>query len=148
MDPTMHKQRYIFGSIFLLANKLQVIIDRGLAGYGITAKQWFLMAVLDEFFSQPPTLSELAEAMGSSHQNVKQIALKLEQKGFLAMERDREDGRAMRIRLTERCYQIWENRQEQDQTFFRELFQDISPEELRIFHDGVKKLSDKVRELE
>lgn len=141
------KQKYIFGSIFYLRNKLQIIIDKGLASDGITTKQWFLMAVMGEFFDTPPTLKELAEAMGSSHQNVKQIALKLEKKGFLQMEKDQQDGRAIRIRLTDKCDAFWANRQEEDTRFFVELYREFSEEEIIALYLGLKKLTSKVEAL-
>ncbi len=77
----------IFGSLFLLATTLDTVGDRFLGD--LTTKQWYLMAMLGTFFAEPPTIGELAERMGTSHQNVKQIARRLEEKGFLDLERDR-----------------------------------------------------------
>ena len=37
-----------------------------------------------------PTINELSEVMGSSHQNVKQILLKLERKEFVTMIPDKK----------------------------------------------------------
>ena len=37
---------------------------------------------------EPTTLKELSDILGSSHQNVKQILLKLEKKGFIKFEED------------------------------------------------------------
>ncbi|MCS4517459.1 hypothetical protein JTS93_20945 [Clostridium botulinum] len=41
---------------------------------------------INEFFKEPPTLSELALEIGTSHQNAKQIAIKLEEKDFSSEE--------------------------------------------------------------
>lgn len=41
--------------------------------------------------------------MGSSHQNVKQILLKLEKKGFVTIIVDKNDKRKQRIELTDYC---------------------------------------------
>jgi MarR family transcriptional regulator for hemolysin len=49
-----------------------------------------------------PSLSEAAEKYGSSRQNVKQIALGLEARGFVRLVPDATDGRTTRIELTER----------------------------------------------
>ena len=121
-DDILEKQKLIFGSIFLLSNKLQVIMDRDLARYDLTAKQWFLTAIMEEFFNSPPTLSELAEAMGSTHQNVKQIALKLQKRDLLEMQKDEKDRRATRLKLTEKSYAFWDKRQEQSKSFLNEFF--------------------------
>src|SRR5690606_30690673 len=42
-------------------------------------------------------IKELAEIMGISHQNVKQILLKLEKKGFVRISVDEQDKRKQRI---------------------------------------------------
>jgi DNA-binding MarR family transcriptional regulator len=144
---TLYKQKYIFGSVFLLRNKLQIIIDHGLADANVTTKQWFLMAVMEEFFDAPPALGELAEAMGSSHQNVKQIALKLQKKGFLDMEKDQQDRRVIRLKLTDKCHLFWQYRQEEIENFFVELFSNFNQSEINLLYLGMKKLTDKVAEL-
>ncbi|KJS22307.1 MAG: hypothetical protein VR72_06405 [Clostridiaceae bacterium BRH_c20a] len=146
-DDILEKQKLIFGSIFLLSNKLQVIMDRDLARYDLTAKQWFLTAIMEEFFNSPPTLSELAEAMGSTHQNVKQIALKLQKRDLLEMQKDEKDRRATRLKLTEKSYAFWDKRQEQSKSFLNEFFEDLSEEELNIMCYGLNKLYEKLLKL-
>lgn len=70
----------IFGGLFLVSNRLETIGNEFLGE--LTTKQWFFLAVLFTFFTEPPTLSQLSQFMGSSHQNLKQIALKLEKRGL------------------------------------------------------------------
>lgn len=138
------KQKYIFGSIFLLANKLQVIGDQYLGRDGITTKQWFLSAMISQFRDNPPTLSEVAELMGSSRQNVKQLALKLEEKEFLKIDKDEQDARAVRLKLTDKCVDFWEKREKQDDEFIEDLFKDFNEEELDTICKGFNKLFEKV----
>ena len=78
----------LFGSLLAMGNRLQAAGDRFYDE--ITTKQWFVLAVL-ETFSAPPTLGELARGVGSSHQNVKQLVLKLQQKGYVALAQDGRD---------------------------------------------------------
>ena len=66
----------LFAALFMTSNRLQSIGDR--FNEEITSKQWFLLAALNTF-EYAPTFNELSSLMGSSHQNVKQIALKLQQ---------------------------------------------------------------------
>lgn len=141
------KQKFIFGSIFLMANKLQVIGDKYLGKDDITTKQWFLTVMISQFPDNPPTLSEVAELMGSSRQNVKQLALKLEEKGFLNIEKDTEDARALRLKLTEKSKVFWERREEQDDQFLAELFRDLNREELDAMVSGFNKLFVKMDKL-
>lgn len=142
------KKKYIFGSLFLLANKLQVLGDKYLGRDGITTKQWFLTVMISQFSDDPPTLSEVAELMGSSRQNVKQLALKLEEKGFLTIRKDEKDARAIRLKLTEKCQAFWEKRERQDDRYIEDLFIGFSEEESDIIYKGFGKLFEKIEKLE
>lgn len=142
------KQKYIFGSIFLLANRLQVIGDQYLGRDEITTKQWFLNVMISQFGDNPPTLSEVAELMGSSRQNVKQLALKLEEKGFLNIQKDNQDARALRLKLTDKSREFWDKRQEQDDEYIEGLFKDLSPEEIDVLCRCFGKLFDKIEKIE
>ena len=55
-----------------------------------------LLACL-ELFEAPPTLGELADALGCSHQNTKQLALKLAAKRYVRLVRDEADARRTRV---------------------------------------------------
>ncbi|MFZ5989330.1 MAG: MarR family winged helix-turn-helix transcriptional regulator [Bacillota bacterium] len=141
------KQKYIFGSLFLLANKLQVIGDQYLGRDGMTTKQWFLSVMISQFHDGPPTLSEVAELMGTSRQNVKQLALKLEEKQFLKIEKDEQDARAIRLKLTEKSQAFWEKRQDQDDRFIMELFKNISDEETDMVYNSFNKLFEEIEKI-
>ena len=78
-DDELAARAEIFGSVFLIAQHLTKRADRELADLGLTTRQWLLLAVLKKTFpGVSPTLSEAAEAYGSSRQNIKQMALALE----------------------------------------------------------------------
>ena len=125
----MEPQKYIFGGIFAISNRLQVIGDVFLGE--VTTKQWFLIAVIGQFFKDtPPSLSEVAEIMGTSRQNVKQIGLKLEKKGFVEIKKDIKDNRVLRVQLTEKCVKYFENRYQKDEEFINTIFQGFEAEEL------------------
>lgn len=141
------KQKYIFGSLFIIANKLQVLGDQYFSDDDMTTKQWLMTVMILQFHDEPPTLREVAELMGSSHQNAKQIALKLEKKGFLAIEKDDRDARAIRLRLTEKSYSFWEKRAEKDEHYIVEFFKDLSEEETNGMYRGMEKLFKKIEEI-
>ncbi|KUO76955.1 MAG: transcriptional regulator [Clostridia bacterium BRH_c25] len=142
------KQKYIFGSIFLLANRLQVVGDQYLGRDDITTKQWFLNVMISQFGDNPPTLSEVAELMGNSRQNVKQLALKLVEKGFLTIEKDGHDARALRLVLTDKSRRFWGKRQKQDDEYLEDLFRSFSLEEIDVMCKGFGKLFEKIKKLE
>lgn len=136
----LDKQKFIFGSIFLIANKLQVLGDQYLGKDDMTTKQWLLTAVISQFRDNSPSLSEVAELMGSSRQNVKQLALKLEEKEFLRIEKDEKDARTLRLKLTEKSQAFWDNRKEKDESFITELFRNLSEDETFLVLQGFEKL--------
>ena len=69
--------------------------------------------------------------MGSSHQNVKQILNKLEQKGYLKVEPDEEDRRKLRISLTEYAALTGEKYRAKEEEFMTGLFDDVAEEEAK-----------------
>lgn len=141
---TIEKEKFIFGLLFYLPNRLQVMMDQNLAPYDMTAKQWFLTVLIEQFGDKPPTMSEVADAMSSSHQNVKQLALKLEEKGFILMEKDKKDRRITRLKLTEKCLAFWEARQEESRRFLEKLYNGFDEAEIDALFQTLNKLYEKV----
>ncbi len=127
---TKSDQEFVFGSLFMIANRLQAMLDKEFQLYGLTARQWFLSIIVGGLFEQPPTLGEAAAAMGSTHQNAKQLALKLEEKGFLEFLEDERDGRAKRLRLTEKSGEFWASMQQSSERFMANLYKGMSPQEM------------------
>ena len=68
--------------------------------------------------------------MGSSHQNVKQILLKLERKGFVQMLVDENDKRKQRIRLTKECMNFCEKNDEESKAIIYKIFEGIDENDL------------------
>jgi len=126
----LRDQKFIFGSIQVVANKKETLLERELKEFDITFKQWFLTVVIENTFDTPPTIKETAKATGSSHQNVKQIGLKLAQKGFVILEKDKKDSRVTRIRLTEKCYKFSEIIQAKATSFTTALYAGIDEDEM------------------
>jgi DNA-binding MarR family transcriptional regulator len=101
-DALLEARAEIFGSIFVVVQHLTRRADAELAALDLTTRQWLLLAVLTKSFAgRSPSLSEAAEKYGSSRQNVKQIALGLQARGFVRLVPDRGDGRTTRIEPTE-----------------------------------------------
>lgn len=147
-EDALYREKIIYGSIFFFANRLQVVMDRFLREQGITSKQWFLTVTIQEFFKEPPTLNEVSRAMGSSYQNVKQLALKLEEKGFLKIEKDSKDKRVLRLKLTQESQIFWESREDESKNFLLGFFKDLSQEELNYMYSGFEKLGRNLERLD
>lgn len=90
----------VFAHVFLLAQHLTRHADRELAPLALTTRQWLLLAVVARHPGRAPMLSEAAAIYGSSRQNVKQIALQLQARGYLEISPDAADARALRLHPT------------------------------------------------
>ena len=125
----MEYRTFVFGSLFVTANLLETLLDRAFAGYGITSKQWLLLITIQSLFQEAPTVSQVAAAMGSSHQNVKQVALNLERRGFLRLEKSEQDARVTRLVVTDACRAFAEETQQAGEAFMKEAFSGVSVED-------------------
>ena len=140
-------QKFLFVSLFLIANKLQIIGDRYLAPVDLTTKQWLLMVMILQFGQNPPTISQAAGIIGSSRQNVKQLALKLEKNGYIKIEKDSGDSRILRLRLTNKHMKLWEERSSMDEDFLANLFSEIDSSDLHETASAMDKILEKTEML-
>jgi MarR family transcriptional regulator, transcriptional regulator for hemolysin len=141
-------RQYLFGMIFIVSNRVDTMLEREFRRFAITTKQWFLSVIIDNLFDSPPTIKEAAKEMGSSHQNVKQVALKLEQKGLLSLQKDKSDARVTRLELTESSYDFWQNVREEGTTFTQALFKNIDKHELEVARIVMQKMQSNINEME
>lgn len=127
----MAADKYIFGALFMIANKMDTLLERELKEFGITTKQWYLSIIVGSLFEKPPTLKEVGKAMGSSHQNVKQVALKLQEKNLLQLVKDKKDGRVTRLQMTKESEEFWKQTDPKGNRFTAALFDRISNEDMK-----------------
>lgn len=144
----MQDSLYLFGSLFVIANKMSTLLDKELETFGVTSKQWFLSVVVDNFFDEPPTLKEAAKVMGTSYQNVKQIALKLEEKNLMCLEKDKKDARIVRLILTPNSYSFWEQTSPRGVVFLNSIFKDIGDEQMSVGRQIMQQLLSNIYNLE
>ncbi len=126
----MPDKQYMFGALLMIANKMDTLLERDLKEFGVTSKQWFLSIVVDSLFESSPTLKEVAKEMGSSHQNIKQVALKLQEKSLLQLVKDKKDKRVTRIIMTQESNEFWKKTQPKGEQFSNALFADINEEDI------------------
>lgn len=118
-----------FRLLILVANGLRNLTDRLYAEDGLTTQQAAVLSVAKAHGS--PSVSECAAALSTSHQNVKQLALALERKGFLRIVQDREDGRVRRLRTTAKHDRYWAARNPDDHEEVLRAFALLSKAEAR-----------------
>lgn len=136
---------YVFGTLFTLSNKLQLLGDR--LDPKLTVKQWLFLAGIMRCGHDAPTLSEIAARIGSSRQNVKKMALILEKQGFVNMNKDPFDARMLRVRLTDMCREHLKQREEMETRFIEDVFSGFAPSELSALSNLIKKLEKNVHDM-
>ena len=141
-------QPYIFGSLLMVANRIDTLLERELRPFDVTAKQWFLSVMIASLFDQPPTIMELARTMGSSHQNVKQVALKLQKKGLLRLEKDPDDGRVTRLFMTDFSQTFWRQTDEAGRDFLQRLFSGLNEMDLKNMRAALDELLENIEQLD
>ena len=120
-------QLFLVGYLNAVNNRFQAAGDSFLGS--ISWKQVFMLNCIG-LFEQPPTIRELAEFIGCSHQNTKQLLLKLENGGFVVLAQDKEDKRKIRISLTEKSRQLQIKNSELRGQYMTRLFQGITEQEI------------------
>lgn len=141
----MEKKAFIFGGLFALANRLQVLGDK--LDTNITIKQWLFIAVISKL-EQSPTITEVASMIGNSRQNVKRMASSLQQQGFINLTKDSFDARIIRVELTEKCRGYFKQREAEEDQFLAQLFDQFDANMLTGLYNGLIKLMENVEQME
>ncbi len=133
---------FLIGLISAFENRFQAMADRAMDE--ISWKQFFAVICIN-LCKESPTINELAEIMGSSHQNVKQILLKLEKKGFISFSQDEKDKRKQRIVLTEFCRVFCEKNDSESIRIIKNMFNGVSEEQLQVTIKTIIQIEDNLK---
>ncbi len=131
-------EQIFIGTLMALSNRIQAVGDSFYEE--ITFKQFFLLICLNLFRENAPTINELSDIMGSSHQNVKQIVLKLEKSGFIRTYIDPVDRRKLRVAITDKIERFNEKYEKSVNDFFHAMYQNVDEEELAITLKTITKI--------
>ena len=135
---------FLLGLLSAFENRFQAVADKTMEE--ISWKQFFAIICIN-LCKEKPTMNELAEIMGSSHQNVKQILLKLEKKGFVNIVTDEKDKRKQRIELTKYCIEFCEKNQETSSHIMKKMFTGIPEEQLQVTIQTIIQIEDNLKAL-
>jgi DNA-binding MarR family transcriptional regulator len=127
----------VVGSLFATANRLQRVLDGQLPE--LTARQWWVLVML-ELFDAPPTLTQLAEAMDTSHQSLKGLVGHLVSKGFAELETDPSDARALRIVPTAKVGEWSKATAAQSERFMDAMFAGVDSERLTVVGSALMEI--------
>lgn len=136
---------FLVGLLSAFENRFQAMADRAMGE--ISWKQFFAIICIN-LCRERPTIRELAEIMGSSHQNVKQILLKLEKKGFVSILPDEQDRRKQRVELTPACLEFCARNNDAGGMLMEKLFAGISEEQLKITIQTIIQIEDNLKGIE
>lgn len=119
---------YLFGSMFLIANRLQTLGDKYLQE--ITMKQWLLLMMIHTTDREQPSVTEIAKLIGSSRQNVRKMVEVLAAKGYVALAQGVQDRRNLSVALTPKTQRFFAEFDARGTAFLAQLFKDIDSESL------------------
>ena len=143
--PGYEVEYLLFGALLAYGNRLQVLGDG--VYHEVTTKQWFLLACL-ELFETPPTLGDLACAMGCSHQNAKQLASRLAQKGYVVLQRDSTDARRILVTPGPASEGLRRKYHEKQAAFIQRLFAGVSKQDAAVALAVVQKIDKNVKTMQ
>lgn len=131
-------EEYVFGSILLLANKIQIWGDNKLED--LTLKQWFLLILILKMDSSNPTIKEVSDFTGTSRQNTKKILEQLDEKKYVRIKKSKTDARALNVSILKKTNDFFAKNDKKGTEIVNQLFTNISDEELV----NTQKLFDKL----
>ena len=135
---------FLIGLLSAFDNRFQAVADKKMKE--ISWKQFFALICLN-MCKEKPTLKELADIMGSSHQNVKQILLKLEKKGFISFVEDEKDKRKQLIEPTEYCMKFCQKNDEMSGQVVKNMFAGISEEQIKLTVQTIIQMEENLKTL-
>lgn len=134
MSKETRKLAEVFGYLFVFSQRLEYITDSFLKKDHLTTKQLLTLIAIGNAFDSPPSFSEVADILSTSYQNVKQIALHLQKRGFVEIVRDQKDKRRKLLKLTKANDEFWETRDQENYDNMKKLFSYLSKDEITEFH--------------
>ena len=134
---------YLLGLLSAFENRFQAMADNMMKE--ISWKQFFAIICIN-MCKEAPTIRELSEVLGSSHQNVKQILLKLESKDFVEFKEDAEDKRKQRIVLTKKCRKFCEKNNEMSMQVMAKMFEGVSERDIKTTIKTITKIEKNLTE--
>ena len=136
---------FLIGLLSAFENRFQAIADNAMEE--ISWKQFFAIICIN-MCKEAPTLKELSDILGSSHQNVKQILLKLEKKGFIQFQQDETDKRKQRIVLTDYCMEFCKKNDGMSRNVMNDMFEGVTQKDIETTIQTILHIENNLKALE
>lgn len=134
----------LFVMLTAFANRMQAVGDAVFEE--VTWKQWFAL-LGTSVFEGTPSVSQVAGLVGTSHQNMKQLLLRLQSAGFVRLEKDQADQRRTLVFLQAKAADFELKYREQNRQFMEQLFLGISQKDLGTARQVMERLDYNLRSL-
>ena len=138
----MSRSFFMIGLMNRFNNQFQALADATFEE--LSWKQVFFLNCVT-LFGEPPSIKDVAEVVGCSHQNAKQILLKLEKGGFVIMEQDENDRRRQRIKMTHKAEAFRKEFDEPSRCVMERIFAGVGAEELETTIRVITQLDNNLR---
>ena len=138
----MGRSFFMIGLMNRFNNQFQALADATFEE--LSWKQVFFLNCVT-LFGEPPSIKDMADLVGCSHQNAKQILLKLEKGGFVIMEQDENDRRRQRIRVTQKAEAFRKKFDEPSRCVMERIFAGVGAEELETTIRVITQLDNNLR---
>lgn len=129
----------LFRLVVSISAEFRRRMDRRLAEDGLTTQQAMLLHIV-EAQTMPPGMTQLASLLAMSHQNVKQLAIALQRKGFLEICTDPDDSRVRRLQVTSHHRRVWRRRDSADRASVADWTRSLSASEAAALVWGLDRL--------
>jgi DNA-binding MarR family transcriptional regulator len=133
----------LFRLVLLVAQAMRTRMDEALRVDGLTTQQAALITAVEAVGS--PSLTQAAAVLGTTHQNLRQVADALARKGFLRIVRDSEDGRVRRLVTTPRSDAYWRRRSPADYERVYGWFDGLSEDEVAALFEMLWRVGENLR---
>lgn len=143
----MDMTRFVLVMTFMIEQRWRYFIDKELESDGITTKQWLMAIVISSGFKSPPSIQEAADAMSTTHQNVKQIAAGMERRGLMTLDRDEKNKRIIRLKVTDKCHDLFKRREQNDIKAMASMFDNLTDDEMKALFDIIARMEHRADEL-
>jgi DNA-binding MarR family transcriptional regulator len=137
---TKSKMIESFALLFLLSHRFEYVADSELRRDDLTTKQFLALVAIEKAYDHPPSIKEVADVLSTTHQNVKQIAVQLQKKGFVTIEKDAQDKRKLILQVTHKNREYWDSAAQRHEQIISALFGCLNDGEIGQFHELVSKL--------
>lgn len=97
-------------------------------------------------FKEAPSIKDMANFLGCTHQNANKLYAKLLQDGYIVSQQDENDRRKQRIYLTDKALCFLADNKVGSSESVKEIFSVVSNAEMEVLIDAMAKLTESVGE--